>query len=114
MYQRINITLPNETLQLLDRTAPKGDRSHFIDQAVKYYVNAEAKKNLREKLKQGALRWADRDLGITQDWFNIGVAAITSQFDTETYPTEVLINPSEGGLTTTSVVLLNQIRSIDK
>jgi len=25
MYQRINITLPNETLQLLDRIAPKGD-----------------------------------------------------------------------------------------
>jgi CopG family transcriptional regulator/antitoxin EndoAI len=71
MYQRINITLPNETLQLLDRIAPKGDRSHFIDQAVKYYINAEAKKNLREKLKQGALRRADRDLGITQDWFNI-------------------------------------------
>ena len=42
------------------------------------------------------------------------VAAITSQFDSETYPTEVLINPPEGGLTTTSVVLLNQIRSIDK
>ncbi|MFM7886430.1 MAG: type II toxin-antitoxin system PemK/MazF family toxin [Pseudanabaena sp.] len=42
------------------------------------------------------------------------VAAITSQFDTETYPTEVLINPPEGGLTVTSVVLLNQIRSIDK
>jgi len=42
------------------------------------------------------------------------VAAITSQFDIETYPTEVLINPPEGGLTTTSVVLLNQIRSIDK
>jgi len=71
MYQRINITLPNETLQLLDRLAPKGDRSHFIDQAVKYYVNAEAKKNLREKLKQGALRWADRDLCLTQDWFTI-------------------------------------------
>jgi len=27
MYQRINITLPNETLQILDRIAPKGDRS---------------------------------------------------------------------------------------
>ena len=71
MYQRINITLPNETLQLLDRIAPKGDRSHFIDRAVRYYINAEAKENLREKLKQGAVRWAERDLGITQDWFNI-------------------------------------------
>ena len=42
------------------------------------------------------------------------VAAITSQFDHPLYPTEVLISPSEGGLRTDSVALLNQIRSIDK
>lgn len=42
------------------------------------------------------------------------VAAISSQFDDQLYPTEVLIRPPEGGLTLNSVVLLNQIRSIDK
>ncbi|KYC35751.1 PemK family transcriptional regulator [Scytonema hofmannii PCC 7110] len=42
------------------------------------------------------------------------VAAITSQFDETLYPTEVLIEPPEGGITVNSVVLLNQIRSIDK
>lgn len=42
------------------------------------------------------------------------VAAITSRFDDQLYPTEVLIKMREGGLTTDSVVLLNQIRSIDK
>jgi mRNA interferase MazF len=42
------------------------------------------------------------------------VAAITSQFSEPLYPTEVLIQPPEGGLTITSVVLLNQLRSIDK
>jgi mRNA interferase MazF len=42
------------------------------------------------------------------------VAALTSQFAPELYPTEVLINPPEGGLTYPSVVLLNQIRSIDR
>ncbi|KZL51031.1 MULTISPECIES: type II toxin-antitoxin system PemK/MazF family toxin [Cyanophyceae] len=42
------------------------------------------------------------------------VAAITSQFDHPLYPTEVLVQPPEGGLTIDSVVLLNQIRSIDK
>jgi len=35
MYQRINITLPNETLQLLDRIAPKGDLlMGYIDNAI--------------------------------------------------------------------------------
>jgi mRNA interferase MazF len=41
------------------------------------------------------------------------VAAITSQVDEPLYPTEVLIQPPEGGLSIPSVVLLNQIRSID-
>jgi mRNA interferase MazF len=42
------------------------------------------------------------------------VAAITSQFAEPLYPTEVLISPPEGGLVVPSVVLLNQIRSIDR
>lgn len=42
------------------------------------------------------------------------VAAITSQFEYDLYPTEVLIKAPEGGLSVDSVVLLNQIRSIDR
>ncbi len=42
------------------------------------------------------------------------VAAITSRFDERLYPTEVLIESKEGGLKTDSVVLLNQIRSVDR
>ena len=42
------------------------------------------------------------------------VAAITSKYDDELYPTEVLIRAGEGGLKQDSVVLLNQIRSIDR
>ena len=42
------------------------------------------------------------------------VAALTSQFEEPLYPTEVLITPPEGRLTVSSVVLLNQIRSIDR
>jgi mRNA interferase MazF len=42
------------------------------------------------------------------------VAAVTSQFEEPLYPTEVRVKASEGGLSADSVVLLNQIRSIDK
>lgn len=42
------------------------------------------------------------------------VAAITSQFDYKLYPTEVFIRAGEEHLQNDSVVLLNQIRSIDK
>jgi mRNA interferase MazF len=43
------------------------------------------------------------------------VAGISSKFDAQRlYPTEVLLKSPDGGLTVDSVVLLNQIRSIDK
>src|SRR3972149_6405668 len=42
------------------------------------------------------------------------VAAITSQVEPDLYPTEVLVKAPEGGLQVDSVVLLNQIRSIDR
>ena len=42
------------------------------------------------------------------------VAAITSKAEEKLYPTEVAIPRGEGGLAADSVVLLNQIRSIDK
>lgn len=42
------------------------------------------------------------------------VAAISSRFNSRLYPTEVLVEPPEGGLSAPSVVLLNQIRSIDR
>ena len=42
------------------------------------------------------------------------VAAITSQFEEPLYPTEVLIPAGEGGLRIDSVILLNQIRTVDR
>jgi mRNA interferase MazF len=42
------------------------------------------------------------------------VAAISSKFEEPLYPTEVLISVPEGGLSVNSVVLLNQLRSIDR
>lgn len=42
------------------------------------------------------------------------VAAITSKVDEPLYPTEVLVRAGEAGLHSDSVVVLNQIRTVDK
>ena len=42
------------------------------------------------------------------------VAAITSTINTRPRPTKVLVKAAEGGLSGDSMVLLNQIRSVDK
>ena len=41
------------------------------------------------------------------------VAAITSKTDDDVYPSEVVVRAREAGLAQDSVILLNQIRSID-
>ena len=69
MHKRLNITLPAETVDLVDQKVKKGDRSRFIDQAIKRYLNEVDKENLREQLKEGYMAWAERDLEITAEWF---------------------------------------------
>lgn len=71
MHQRVNITLPEDTLRLIDRVAVKGDRSRLIDSAVRHYVDSIGRANLRKQLKEGAIARAGRDLGLTEEWFTL-------------------------------------------
>src|SRR5881296_424155 len=38
-YEHLNITLPRATVELLDRVTKKGNRSRFIDQAIRELAN---------------------------------------------------------------------------
>jgi len=71
MHQRVNITLPEDALRLIDRVAVKGDRGRFIDTAVRHYVDAIGRANLRKHLKEGAIRGAQRDLHLAGEWFTL-------------------------------------------
>jgi CopG family transcriptional regulator / antitoxin EndoAI len=71
MHRRINISLPEETLALIDRVAKLGDRSRFIDEAVKHYVQEVGRSKLRKQLQEGALRRAKRDLALAEEWFGL-------------------------------------------
>ena len=69
MNKRINVILPNDTVAVLDRVAPKGNRSALIDRAIRHYVKSQSQQNLRERLKQEALTNAERDLKMVAEWF---------------------------------------------
>jgi len=69
MHRRINITLPEETIRLIDRASNKGDRSRLIDKAVKRYISAARRASLRKRLKEGAVRRAERDLRLAEESF---------------------------------------------
>jgi len=69
MNQRLNITLPEQTVRLLDRAVPKGQRSRLIDEAVKRFVKDTGSVRLRKQLERGAKARAERDLDVAEEWF---------------------------------------------
>lgn len=70
-HKRVNITLPEETLQIIDRTVKQGDRSRLIDKAVRFYIDEVGKENLRRQLKEGAQVRTLRDREIADEWFSL-------------------------------------------
>lgn len=71
MNKRLNITLPEETVRLMDRVAGKGRRSNLIDRAVRRYVKEETRANLRKQLAAAYQANAEEDLQLAQDWFPV-------------------------------------------
>ncbi len=69
MSKRINVVLSDDTLAVLERVAPKGNRSRLIDQAVFDYVTTRSRQHLRERLKAGYLANAKFNLKLAKDWF---------------------------------------------
>ena len=69
MNKRLNITLPEGTVRLMDRVAGKGRRSRLIDRAVHWYVRQETRANLRKHLAASYKAHAAMDLQLAEDWF---------------------------------------------
>jgi len=65
--KRVNITLPPETLELIDRVS-KDNRSEFINKAVRLYANRLERARIKQKLKETYLERAKEDLAIAQEW----------------------------------------------
>ena len=69
MSKRINVILPDKTVAVLDRVTSKGNRSRFIDRAVRHLIETEGRANLRARLKEEAISNADRDLAMATEWY---------------------------------------------
>ena len=71
IHKRLNITLPESTVALLESVADKGERSTFIDMAINSYIKQNKQETLRENLKNGAIARSGRDLSVSEEWFDI-------------------------------------------
>jgi len=53
----------------MGRATRKGNRSRFIDEAVRYYIQEKSHAYVKKQLKKGALARANRDLLLAKEWF---------------------------------------------
>jgi CopG family transcriptional regulator / antitoxin EndoAI len=70
-YERLNITLPRETVGLLDRVTTKGARSRFINDAIRERVASVGKGKLRRQLEEGYASRFARDLRMVEEWLAV-------------------------------------------
>lgn len=71
MQQRINISLPEDTVKLIDRVTRKGNRSRLIDAAVRHYVQSVGKAKLDKRLAEGYRNLSKSSLEIAAEWFPV-------------------------------------------
>ena len=71
MGKRINIVLPETTVETINRMAKPGQRSRFINQAVNHYVANRSTEALRAQLERAAIRDRDLDREVAADWFAV-------------------------------------------
>ncbi|MFM6733528.1 MAG: hypothetical protein ACKPJN_25740 [Microcystis panniformis] len=76
MARQLQITLPEDTMQLLDRWLassdyPEKEYNNLINEAIKLYIMEPQRNYLKQHLKEGAIVRAERDLNLAQDWFSL-------------------------------------------
>jgi CopG family transcriptional regulator / antitoxin EndoAI len=71
MSKRINIVLPETTVQTIDRMAKPGQRSRFIDAAVRHYVANRSTEALRARLEHAAVRDQDLEHEVAAEWLAV-------------------------------------------
>lgn len=67
--RRLTLSLPEETLRLIDRAVGGGSRSRLVDAAVRHYVATVGRRRLRQRLKAEALHRSAQDLQVVAEWF---------------------------------------------
>ncbi|MEX2146536.1 MAG: hypothetical protein WED01_05920 [Candidatus Rokuibacteriota bacterium] len=70
-YRRLNITLPEKTVDLVDQVASRGDRSRVIAEAIRQYVTKARRTELKRRLKEGAVQRAARDKLLVAEWSDL-------------------------------------------
>lgn len=70
-YERVNITLPTQTLRRLRHASEERNRSRFIAEAIEFYLKEKRHAAVTALLRAGAKQGAQRDRDLAEDWFAV-------------------------------------------
>ncbi|NCR77657.1 MAG: hypothetical protein GPI92_19670 [Microcystis aeruginosa K13-06] len=76
MARQLQISLPEDTMPLLDRWLassdyPEKEYNNLIHEAIKLYIMEQQRNYLDQPLKEGAIVRAERDLNLAQYCFSL-------------------------------------------
>jgi metal-responsive CopG/Arc/MetJ family transcriptional regulator len=66
--KRVNITLPEDVVQLLKKNAKSGEKSSYIADAVRAYSKKQSKQMLVQEMIRGYQATAQEDLQDAESW----------------------------------------------
>jgi len=69
MHPRFGVSLPQETMSLLDRIERAEARSRLMAEAARFCVAHTVGVELGKRLKEGAMQRAERDRGMAEEGF---------------------------------------------
>ncbi|NEQ39179.1 MAG: hypothetical protein F6K40_24175 [Okeania sp. SIO3I5] len=71
MDRKLNITIPEATMQLIEETMPQENLEQLINKALNFYIKQNLSENLKEELRIGAIKRAERDLQLAEEWYEL-------------------------------------------
>ncbi|NEP81131.1 MAG: hypothetical protein F6K39_25020 [Okeania sp. SIO3B3] len=71
MERKLNITIPEATMQLIEETMPQENLEQLINKALNFYIKQNLSENLKEELRIGAIKRAERDLQLAEEWYEL-------------------------------------------
>ena len=71
MDRKLNITISEATMQLIEETMPQENLEQLINKALNFYIKQNLSENLKEELRIGAIKRAERDLQLAEEWYEL-------------------------------------------
>ena len=66
--EKVTLTLPRDLMDTVREMAPQRGISHFVSEALEYFISTRRRQALRERLKAGYLADAALDREMAEEW----------------------------------------------